>query len=589
MPITPYFELAQTCDTLILDIDVPHIRVRPSDFEIVVEDSSIVHFAVPPYLLLLDFSPNKLQDSDDDDDELHVSQQQQQPPEQPSRKAVFEPNIRNGRIRVRLRKQTLGWWDNLEWIGRLQLRSKKVGSSSTPRWLQAVVQVENGNHQEESGEANDYCSRYMEDDENNNQKKEFQGDGAYGFNRMFYGIFKDLIREGMANEMVEDPWPEEELLSQQQHYVDSFKMIRCQRRVNRRKLEDEKFSKERYMGDLDIQDDYIYQVAMMARNNLHWIVEHETSPEDEKCYFTKQEQNLLLQIPYPLLPESVLMLQRSNHRNVTKTFGLAAGLLDLLFAYVYDHWITEGEPTVESAWTISMLSASLSWLEDWLLDKEEEVEAENKQEYFRETVKSVMVSSMRRSLIYPYLRNFDLGLFIWSNVTMILRDVRMILRSLLQVHQILDHSENFYLGNKLYVNGYIAWLQMQNDSKIFQTDILNPMIDEIQKVLDSEDFIDCLSLNLTSVAESDESGSDSCTSEEDESNVVDDNSSVQSRTIHDSAETTNSHAQESRELLELTQHLSGLQIVENLNHSTKTECPQKEFAPLIQEVVPADS
>jgi hypothetical protein len=130
---------------------------------------------------------------------------------------------------------------------------------------------------------------------------------------------------------------------------------------------------------------------------------------------------------------------------------------------------------------------------------------------------------------------------------------------------------------------------MQNDSKIFQTDILNPMIDEIQKVLDSEDFIDCLSLNLTSVAESDESGSDSCTSEEDESNVVDDNSSVQSRTIHDSAETTNSHAQESRELLELTQHLSGLQIVENLNHSTKTECPQKEFAPLIQEVVPADS
>jgi hypothetical protein len=251
---------------------------------------------------------------------------------------------------------------------------------------------------------------------------------------------------------------------------------------------------------------------------------------------------------------------------------------------VYDHWITEGEPTVESAWTISTLSASLSWLEDWLLSNEDdEADIETKQEYFRETVKSVMVSSMRRSLIYPYLRNYELGLFIWSNVTVILRDVRTILRSLLQVHQILDRSENFYLGNKLYVDGYIAWLQKQNDVENFQTSILNPIIDDIQNVMDSEDFIDSLSLDLTVEAQEDESG-ESCT-EEDESSG-DDSSSVQSTNIP--LAETGGPARDTRDLLELRQHLSGLHIVENRSHETQTKCLE-EKKPLIQEVIPADS
>ncbi|CAN0180364.1 unnamed protein product, partial [Discosporangium mesarthrocarpum] len=39
------------------------------------------------------------------------------------------------------------------------------------------------------------------------------------------------------------------------------------------------------------------------------------------------------------------------------------GLGDVLFGYAYDHRTTGGEPSVESAWTVAVLSPLLSWLE----------------------------------------------------------------------------------------------------------------------------------------------------------------------------------------------------------------------------------
>lgn len=38
-------------------------------------------------------------------------------------------------------------------------------------------------------------------------------------------------------------------------------------------------------------------------------------------------------------------------------------LVDILYAYAYNHRTTLGESTVESAWTINKLSSTLSWLQ----------------------------------------------------------------------------------------------------------------------------------------------------------------------------------------------------------------------------------
>lgn len=38
-------------------------------------------------------------------------------------------------------------------------------------------------------------------------------------------------------------------------------------------------------------------------------------------------------------------------------------LVDIVYAFCYNHRTTQGDNTVESAWTINKLSATLSWLQ----------------------------------------------------------------------------------------------------------------------------------------------------------------------------------------------------------------------------------
>lgn len=39
------------------------------------------------------------------------------------------------------------------------------------------------------------------------------------------------------------------------------------------------------------------------------------------------------------------------------------GLVDLLYAWAYNHRVTLGENCVESAWNVAKISATLSWLD----------------------------------------------------------------------------------------------------------------------------------------------------------------------------------------------------------------------------------
>jgi SHQ1 protein len=140
------------------------------------------------------------------------------------------------------------------------------------------------------------------------------------------------------------------------------------------------------------------------------------------------------------------------------TFRLLLGAVDILFAYVYDHLTTGGEPTVESAWTIAILSASLSWLDDgWEAEGGDEGGCDNGEE---SAVETVIRSSVRRSLVYPYLRNLDLALGCAKHVASILAGgPETMIRCFLQARAVLNKSDVHYMSNKLYVDPYVAWLQ----------------------------------------------------------------------------------------------------------------------------------
>jgi hypothetical protein len=77
-----------------------------------------------------------------------------------------------------------------------------------------------------------------------------------------------------------------------------------------------------------------------------------------------------------------------------------------LFAYVYDHLLTQGEPTVESSWMVCTLSTLLSWL-DTSISME---------------ITGVIQTSICRSLVYPYLRNYELAVYCWEQILAIVRN-----------------------------------------------------------------------------------------------------------------------------------------------------------------------
>jgi hypothetical protein len=155
-------------------------------------------------------------------------------------------------------------------------------------------------------------------------------------------------------------------------------------------------------------------------------------------FFTSDERLQLSTIPYPLIPNTLL------HGKKNQQF-LWCGLLDLLVPYVYDHVTTMGDPTVESAWTITILSNSLSWLDP------------------PTTVKDTVVSLTRRMLLYPYWRNWEFSVqVVWKQTIHLLKQgVHAVIKALLQVRSTLEKSECYYVGNKLFVDPYLYFVQHQ--------------------------------------------------------------------------------------------------------------------------------
>ena len=165
--------------------------------------------------------------------------------------------------------------------------------------------------------------------------------------------------------------------------------------------------------------------------------------------------------------------------------------MTLLFAYAYDHRVTGGEGSVESSWTVRTLSPLLSWLVDGAHGEAADagadaggaaalgagfaalrVGADAEGAAARASAPPALpgmlgtaVACLRRALVFPYLRRWDLGAACLSDaVTLLMCGRRAALRALLHVRRLLAHgdddSEMHYLLNTLVVDDYCAWLQL---------------------------------------------------------------------------------------------------------------------------------
>lgn len=235
-------------------------------------------------------------------------------------------------------------------------------------------------------------------------------------------------------------------------------------------------------------------------------------------FFTEDESIRLVSTKAQLLPISAISSEQKE--------SLLLSLMDILYAYAYDHRTTCGDPSCESSWTVVMISQTLSWFESYTPPYD--------------NIAQVLRWSIRRAIIYPYLRNFNFVSILLVNdlVDIFSGGRRTVLRCLLQIQKILDGSEFHYLFNKLYINPYICWVQQISDDDLtqFSTEISRCLRND--RVLEKGSFalgLDILEKN--SFPDEDESQS---------SDKVDDTSSEEESSSDEKIEKNNDSNSDSR-------------------------------------------
>ncbi len=261
---------------------------------------------------------------------------------------------------------------------------------------------------------------------------------VYGFNGRHSCVFRDLRDE--LSDIVELPLPDETPVEL--------------RTALREEQEARDFDPERYIGDLLYGDeDYILMEALAGQMPL-FIADLSTRGGE---YFSDEERQQLASLrPSLVMGVRGLRLQTGSADERAAMNGLA----DMLCGFAYDWRTTGGERNVESSWTCTILSSTLSWLEPWGLLCSG-CEAETITDPSRiDGPKAVIRSFFRRVLCYPYLRRWDLAMLCTKDSSNTIQGgKRAILRALLYLHSAIEHSESKYLLNKLYVVDYIFWIQ----------------------------------------------------------------------------------------------------------------------------------
>jgi hypothetical protein len=568
MPLTPRFDIQQTSTHVIVTIQVPTIRVSNETIEVLLlEDFSQLHFYAAPYLLKLDFAPKRFQDSTGGIGDGSVLSAQYDPSEQTVTIPLMKTDINN-------------FWPNLDLTARL-MQPREIPK----RWLHSVVdnssksgggdglpnEVNETNEREDShndeNNDDDEIAHSDSDTDKVNRKTIGQLDdhsvtgrlpsltssvgapisGAiygYGFSNMFQSIFTDYCRSGLSSEML-------------QLKDDPGSTSPADRRTQRLAREKVDFDLDHYMLDLNLaeNDDYMYQ--MVVAFVPWWVSDWRTSQYDRSQdetvdlanrvqsqlklntvadgakivsesssgskhgdsnsehrsttskIFTADERLLLSTIPYPLLPRS-LMSQTSNDGVISRS-KLCCGILDVLMAYTYDHLFATGDATVESAWTIATLSTSLSWLDDTI----------------HGSVEETLFAFVRRCLIYPYWRSIDftLDIVVAHTLTLLLETgIPGVVKALLQIRQIFDTSEWYYVHNKIWVDPYLYWVQNQEDDD--DDSMFVPIITDLKRLLEvgyRQELIESVGLRLKTNINGDDiddyslnnsSGAGSCSQDE---------------------------------------------------------------------------
>jgi len=232
---------------------------------------------------------------------------------------------------------------------------------------------------------------------------------GYGFGLKQSGVYTNLLQEF------------EELLD----IKDPDNKTHKQRQEERIEKEIEDFNSDHYLCDL-FESDGVDE-CLSYKDSV-----------DEGAKFSKEEQEQLIALP-----------TRKHVLDKEALTCVYMGLVDILYGQCYDNRTTGGDGSSETGWCVAKLAATLSCLAR------------------HRNIKEVLASCVRRSLIFPFYRSWDLGIAVAKDVgNLLLKGKIPILKTLLQVHKAFQETEGYYIHNQLYLEDYIIWIQSVPDSHI---------------------------------------------------------------------------------------------------------------------------
>jgi protein SHQ1 len=442
--ITPLFKVDQNENFILLSIQVKYVKISDVDFHI---ENNNFKFYLKPYFLNLFFSDNLKPDSENNSSSYDVDK---------------------GLLDCRIEKDVPGTeFKNLDMVSTLLLKDGKNQTVSENLISKKVEEI-SGNGANESTTLNQQTSieeikqnflSKIKDEESLNSylleiisKETLSSDFGeisltqnnkkfgYGFNNEFYDVFKN--REEERLELL-DINPETEQLKH--------------RYFAKMEKENEEFVPERYYYDMNSEEDENLKSAIKLS-----LDKYIKKYSENNFQFNEKELNTLMTINKTKL--SLLEYET----NIYFEFYLQS--IDILFAFIYDLRLTDFEHNSESGWTVNKLSSVLSNCVDYknIFYSFSDVPPFD---YLEESVKNVLIACYRRALTHPLYRNLELCEKIKNDLVKVFgleNNTFFILKFFLRVRQIFESSEPRHILNKIYVDGYIQWVQSYSMKEVWK-------------------------------------------------------------------------------------------------------------------------
>ncbi|PPQ77600.1 hypothetical protein CVT25_011392 [Psilocybe cyanescens] len=412
--ITPRFSCTQTDSAVIVSLYCPSIRA--ADVEINVDDT-LVTIHVNPYFLRLNFSKPVLEDD--------------------SSSAQYDPS--SGNLTITLTKENKGEnFDDLDLLAKLLAPRKTVQETPSIEVLssESFPEDELVSRTEALSIDNDEFLKASENDWQLPQEVppplpplNISAQVHYGFLSMHSGYLKHVTHtENEINELGDD----------------AEVCTKAERRLKRVKHEDDKWDEEHYMADF-VDNEYIQEL-------IHWSNPY--IADRNPIQYTEKENMAILRLP-----------RKEYLATENQTHDLYLTLVTLLFSYSYDSRTSQLDPTPESAWTMCSLTPAFT-----ALDPPHSFRYKGGPHVFpEEELEETLVPSYRRSLAFPLYRSFALAEKCREDVAGLLsKGKRMVMRCLLEMKDILDHHEAYYIYSKIWLDDFCVWIQADASDDILE-------------------------------------------------------------------------------------------------------------------------